>query len=141
MSRLRWGLAALAVAAVLAVPASRAIRSLVMTHGAMASFTALVASGNAQDLDSVRRLCSAGYLARHAIKRAIEGGVVGLPRNIHQNFQVWRQGDEVWLCPTNRVGPVYRFVSEDGTWKFAGLVGMLGPGGRIERTEGDSDLL
>ena len=58
--------------------------------------------------------------------------MVGLPRGIHRNFQAWREGDEVWLCPTDRVGPVYRFVFEGGAWKFDGLVGLLRPGGRVE---------
>jgi hypothetical protein len=67
--------------------------------------------------------------------------MVGFPRNIHKNFQVWSEGDEVWLCPTNRVGPVYRFVLEGASWKFDGPVGVLKPGGQVERGATDSDFL
>jgi hypothetical protein len=141
MRRLGWVLAALAAAALLAFPATRAVRSLGMTRGGMAAFTALVASANAQDLEAVRSFCSRRYLGSHAIGRAPEGGVVGLPRNIHKNFQVWAEGDEVWLCPTNRVGPVYRLVREGGSWKFDGLVGRLVPGGRVERDATELDFL
>ncbi len=133
-------LATLALAALLAAPAWRGIRSLRMSRGGMATFTAVVTSANAQDLDGVRSLCSGRYLAKHAIERSSEGGVVGLPRNIHKNFQVWREGDDVWLCPANRVGPVYRLVFEAGSWKFDGLVGLLRPRGRVElMDEGDAD--
>ncbi|HEY2157758.1 MAG TPA: hypothetical protein VGH33_19165 [Isosphaeraceae bacterium] len=101
------------------------------THGAVASYVALISAANAGDLDGVRRQCSARYGATHRIEAAREGGVVGLPRNIHKNFQAWRNGEDVWLCPTNRVGPVYRFVHEGGAWKFDGPAGVLRPGGRV----------
>ena len=132
MRRVGWALASLVVAGLLVVPLSSVVRSLRMTRGGMATFTALLASSNAQDLDAVRSLCSSRYLASHPIRRSLEGGVVGLPRNIHKNFQVWREGDEVRLCPTNRVGPVYRLVLERGSWKFDGLIGLLRSGGRVE---------
>jgi hypothetical protein len=141
VKRLGWALASLVAMTLLAFPATRIIRSLAMTRGGMAAFTALVASANAQDLEAVRSLCSRRYLGSHAIGRAPEGGVVGLPRNIHRNFQVWTEGDEVWLCPTDRVGPVYRFVREEGSWKFDGLVGRLVPGGRVELDATDRDFL
>jgi hypothetical protein len=136
MKRARWILFGLSVASLLAVPMANVVRSLRMTRGGMATFTSLLASANAQDLDAVRSLCSRSYLASHPIGRSPEGGVVGLPRNIHRNFQVWREGSEVWLCPTDRVGPVYRLVLEGGSWNFDGLVGLLGPGGRVELPDG-----
>ena len=37
--------------------------------------------------------------------------------------------------PTNRIGPVYQFVFEDGRWRFDGLVAILGPWGEIVRTQ------
>jgi hypothetical protein len=132
MRRARWALLALVVASLLVIPASRVVRSLRMTGGGVATFTSLLAFSNAGDLYAVRSLCSRRYLESHRIARSTEGGVVGLPRGIHKNFQAWVEGDEVWLCPTNRVGPVYRFVLEGGTWKFDGLVGLLRPGGRVE---------
>ncbi len=103
-----------------------------MTRGGVATFTNLVGSANAGDLDAVRSLCSRRYLESHRIERSTEGGVVGLPRGIHKNFQAWVEGEDVWLCPTNRVGPVYRFVLEAGAWKFDGLVGLLEAGGQVE---------
>ena len=63
-----------------------------------------------------------------------EGGIGGLPRTINKNFQAWLEGPNVWLCPTNRIGPVYQFVNEDGQWRFDGLVAILRPRGQIIRT-------
>ena len=123
---------AVVVAALLAVPAWRVGRSLAMTRGGMKTFISLLSAANAQDLDRVGSLCSRRYLLAHRVERAREGGVVGLPRNIHKNFQVWAEGADVWLCPTDRVGPVYRLVNEEGSWKVDGLVGLLGAGGRVE---------
>src|SRR4051794_4758512 len=87
---------------VLAFPLGRMARSLAVTHRVVATYTALIAAANAQDLEAVRRRCTARYLRTHPLAPAPEGGVVGLPRNIHKNFQVWREGPDVWLCPTNR---------------------------------------
>ena len=42
--------------------------------------------------------CSAHYLDTHQLRPAPDGGLVGLPRGIHKNFQVWRAGAEVRLC-------------------------------------------
>ena len=69
------------------------------------------------------------------IPTAPDGGLVGLPRNIHKNFQVWRHGENVWLCPTNRIGPIYQFTFENKAWRFDGPVGVLMPGNRVERLE------
>jgi hypothetical protein len=139
MRRVRWVVGVLVVLALVASPAASVVRSLRMTRSGMATFTSLLASANVQDLGAVRALCSRRYLETHPIERSPEGGVVGLPRNIHKNFQVWREGDEVWLCPTNRVGPVYRLVFETGSWKFDGLVGRLGAGGRVEVSDEESN--
>ncbi len=114
-----------------AVVAPRWVGDLRATHGAVASYVALISAGNSGDLDGVRRQCSERYLTTHRIAAAREGGVIGLPRNIHTNYQAWRDGDGVCLCPTNRVGPVYRFVREDGGWKFDGPAGVLETGGRV----------
>ena len=102
---------------------------------AVRAYTELIAAANRRDLDAARAVCTERYLAKHSLKLAQEGGIVGLPRNIHKNFQSWREGQEVWLCPTNRVGPVFRFVNEKGQWKFDGVVGQLMPGGRVEPME------
>jgi hypothetical protein len=132
MSRRRWVMVALVAAGLLVALSARSIQSLMMTRGGVATFTRLLASGNAGDLDAVRSLCTRRYLESHRVALSSEGGVVGLPRVIHKNFQAWVEGDQVWLCPTDRVGPVYRLVIEAGDWKFDGLVGLLGAGGRVE---------
>jgi hypothetical protein len=111
------------------------VASLRATHGSVATYTEILAAANGGDLEGVRRLCSRRYCESHAIKAAKEGGVVGLPRNIHKNFQVWREGPVVLLCPTDRVGPVYQFVYEEGRWKFDGPVGVLRGRGPIERLD------
>jgi hypothetical protein len=95
------------------------------------AYTALLSAANRQDLAAVRSLCTTRYLAAHPPRPAREGGVVGLPRNIHKNFQAWRHGPHVWLCPTNRVGPIYQFVLESGSWRFDGPAGILRPRGQI----------
>jgi hypothetical protein len=79
----------------------------------------------AERLDAARALCSRRYLQAHELNVADEGGIVGIPRNINKNFQAWREGPNVWICPTNRIGPVYQFVFESGSWRFDGPVGIL----------------
>jgi hypothetical protein len=98
---------------------------------AMRNYTALIAAANRQDLEAIQRLCSARYLSTDAPRAAAEGGVVGLPRNIHKNFQAWRHEANVWICPTNRVGPIYQFVFEQGDWRFDGPIGFLYPRGQV----------
>jgi hypothetical protein len=85
-------------------------------------------------LDAARLLCSKRYLTEHPLKLAPEGGLVGIPRNLHKNFKAWSEGNDVLICTLNRVGPVYRFVHEDGRWRFDGLVGILPSRGKMVRT-------
>src|SRR5262249_42407773 len=104
MSRRAWivtlGLVVLlGIALALEIIITRPVRQALTTS------PALLAAANRQDLDAVRRLCTRRYLEAHAPRRARAGGVVGLPRNIHPNHQAWRHGPDVWICPTNRVGP------------------------------------
>ena len=80
---------------------------------------------------AARSLCSTRYLKTHPLAVAAEGGLVGIPRNINKNFKAWREGPNVWICPTNRIGPVYQFVFEDGGWRFDGPVGILRPWGEM----------
>jgi hypothetical protein len=123
----RWKAIALGLAAAIAIAAAvvlMAIRTQPVRE-AVASYTALISAANRQDIEGAQRLCSANYRRSHVLRPAYEGGIVGLPRNIHKNFQAWRQGANVWLCPTNRVGPVYQFVREAGVWRFDGPVGLL----------------
>jgi hypothetical protein len=86
-----------------------------------------------QRLSAARELCSAAYLESHVLKPAPEGGLVGIPRNVNKNFKAWREGPNIWICPTNRVGPIYQFVPEQGRWKFDGPVGLLRSWGEVIR--------
>ncbi len=105
------------------------------TCAAVQVYTALLAAANRQDVSGATALCSSRYRASHTLRPAPDGGLVGLPRNIHKNFQVWRHGAQVWLCPTNRIGPIYQFIYEDDAWRFDGPIGVLMPGNRVERLE------
>lgn len=127
------GLLAVAGAVGVEIALTRPVRE------AVRCYTDLISAANRRDLAAARAVCTDRYLASHDLKLAQEGGMVGLPRNIHKNFQAWREGGEVWLCPTNRVGPVFRFVKEGGRWKFDGVVGQLMPGGRVEPMEETGD--
>jgi hypothetical protein len=98
---------------------------------AVSTYLALMDAADHGDIDAVRRLCTDRYLASHDPEPARGGGVVGLPRNIHKNFRAWRHGQNVWLCPTNRVGPLYQFVFEHDSWRFDGPVGILRPRGEV----------
>jgi hypothetical protein len=115
----------LAAALIFEVVTTRSVR------GAVRVFSELLAVANRNDLPDreriaiARSLCTRDYLRRHGLSLASEGGIVGIPRMMHKNFKAWREGPNIWLCPSNRVGPVYRFVYEDGAWRFDGLVGVL----------------
>jgi len=84
-------------------------------------------------LEAARPLCSSRYLRTHHLAVAGEGGIVGIPRNINKDFKAWREGPNVWICPTNLGSrrPVYQFVLEDGRWRFDGPVGILYPWGEV----------
>lgn len=101
------------------------------TRAAIQAYTRLTAAVNAQDLNLVKGLCTQRFVDTHRLKAAPEGGLVGFPRFIHKNFQAWREGQAVWVCPTNRVGPIYQFIQEAGVWKYDGLVGLLRSGHQI----------
>ncbi len=107
---------------------------------AVRTYSELVSAGNRADLSeeqrlsAARRLCSARYLSTGSLSLGPEGGIGGLPRTINKNFQAWREGPNVWICPTNRIGPVYQFVAENGHWRFDGLIAILRARGEIIRT-------
>jgi hypothetical protein len=109
-------------------------------RGAMRTLSELFTIANRPDLTeenrlaAARSLCTARYLQAHPLAVAAEGGLIGLPRNINKNFKAWREGANVWICPTNRIGPVYRFVFENNRWLFDGPVAILRPWGEIVRT-------
>jgi hypothetical protein len=130
MSRRSVVLGLVVVAAFVAGLATMAIWTRPVRRS-VAAYSELISIANRPDLAPVdrlqqaSRLCSKGYLRTHRLVLAEEGGIVGLPRSIHKNFQAWREGPNVWLCPTNRVGPVYQFVPEGDDWRFDGPVGVL----------------
>jgi hypothetical protein len=109
-------------------------------RGAMRALSELFTIANRPDLTeddrlaAARSLCSARYLKAHPLALASEGGIIGLPRNINKNFKAWREGPDVWICPTNRIGPVYRVVYENNGWRFDGPVAILRPWGELVRT-------
>ena len=111
-------------------------------RGALRAFTSLVALGNRPDLpdsqrlDLARSLCSKRYLAEKPLALSDEGGLKGFPRAIDKNYLAWREGPNVWVCPTKRtntIRPVYQFINEDKEWRFDGLVAILGPSGQVVR--------
>jgi hypothetical protein len=112
-------------------------------RGAMRTLSELFTIANRPDLTDAERkqaaeaLCTARYLKAHPLAIAAEGGIIGFPRNINKNFKAWREGTNVWICPTNRIGPIYQFVFENNRWRFDGPVALLRPWGEIVRT---SDL-
>ncbi|MFM7318409.1 MAG: hypothetical protein ACKO5E_15805 [bacterium] len=142
----RWLALGLAVLCVLAILVWLAL-STRETRAGVTAYTRLTAAVNTQDIEKVRSLCTARYLATHQLRASASGGMVGFPRFIHKNFQAWREGDAVWLCPTNRVGPIYQFLKEDGEWKYDGLIGLLRSGNQIlvmpeeSRQSGDDEML
>jgi hypothetical protein len=109
-------------------------------RGAMRALSELFTLANRPDLteadrlNAARSLCSARYLAAHPLAVTVEGGFIGFPRNINKNFKAWREGPNVWICPTNRIGPVYQFVFENNGWRFDGPVAILRPWGEIVPT-------
>jgi hypothetical protein len=114
------------------------IISTAPVRGAVRTYSELLTIANRPGLKpegrlaAARALCTGRYLATHKLDVAESGeGLVGIPRNLNKNFKGWREGPNVWLCPTNRVGPIYQFVYEDETWRFDGPVGILRPWGEI----------
>lgn len=125
LTKSRAYLIGLAVAGVVIGALAVVVAWTAPTRKSVYAYTELLGAANRQDVDTARRICSTRYLDSHPLRLAPDGGIVGIPRNIHKNFQVWREGPNVWLCPTNRIGPVYQFVYEKGAWRFDGPVGIL----------------
>jgi hypothetical protein len=140
MSKARSITVAAGIALLAAAALAYEIVSTQPLRGAMRTCSELFTIANrpnlsdAERLSVARSLCSAGYLENHPLALAAEGGIVGIPRNINKNFKAWREGPNVWICPTNRIGPVYQFVYENGGWRFDGPVAILRPRGEIVRT-------
>ena len=88
---------------------------------------------DSERLTAARALCSTRYLQKHPLALAPEGGIVNIPRNINMHFKAWHDGPNIWICPRDRVGPVYQFVFEDGRWRFDGLIANMDRYGQIVR--------
>jgi hypothetical protein len=113
------------------VVATRPVREAVRTYSGLVSLGNRTDITEDQQREAARRLCSSRYLSSRGLAFGPEGGIVGLPRTISKNFRAWREGENVWICPTNRIGPVYQFVEEGGGWRFDGLVAVLRDKGEI----------
>ncbi len=131
MSRIRWILMAGAITLILLgglafeIITTRPVRGAIRTCSELFTVANRPGLRESERLDMARALCSARYLRTHTLAVASEGGLVGIPRNLNKNFKAWHEGPNVWVCPTNRIGPVYQFVFEDGAWRFDGPVGIL----------------
>ena len=101
-------------------------------RGAIQSYMRLVAASNRGDVETVRALCTEGYLARTTLNATDGRELDGIPQGIHQNFQGWVQDGAVLFCPSDRVGPVYRLVRGGDGWLFDGPVGVLRGDGRVD---------
>ena len=140
MSRIRIALIALAIAALSLGGLAFEIITTAPTRGALRTCAELFTIANRPDLTDTQRLeaaallCSRRYLKAHPLQLAPEGGIVNLPRNLNKNFQAWREGNNVLICTSDRIGPVYQFIYEDGRWRFDGLIGILQPHGELVRT-------
>ena len=136
MSRIRWILIASAITSIVIgglafeIIATQPVRAG-RCGRAPSSSPSPIGRASASPSGSRRRgrSASARYLQTHALSVAAEG-TRRHPANLNKNFKAWREGPNVWICPTNRIGPVYQFVFENGGWRFDGPVGILAPGVR-----------
>jgi hypothetical protein len=129
------------VAGILVVLAGLGLAYEIISTGpvrqAVRVYAELISVGNRPDLSdaerlaAARKLCSSRFVTARTLQLGPEGGIAGLPRSMNKNFQAWRHGPNVWLCPTNRIGPVYQFVSENGEWRYDGLIALLRPKGEL----------
>jgi hypothetical protein len=142
-NRTRYTLIALAIAALLGAGLAFEIVWTEPVREAVRTYTELVSLGNRPILSEAQRLetleaalslCSVRFRDSGRLSLGPEGGIAGLPRTINKNFQAWRESENIWICPTNRIGPVYQFIREGGHWRFDGLVAILRPKGEIVRT-------
>jgi hypothetical protein len=137
MTRTRWIMIAGAIALIVIgglafeIVATRPVRGAVRTCAELFTIANRPDLDEAERLQTARSLCSARYLRTHTLALAAEGGIIGIPRNLNKNFKAWREGPNVRICTSNRIGPVYQFVFEDGGWRFDGPVGILRAWGEL----------
>lgn len=101
-------------------------------RASMRSLSSLIAAANQGDRTAASRLCTSRFLRESDLTPAPEGGLSGLPRSIDRRFRTWKRGDSVLICPTGREGAVFRFVLEDGIWRYDGLAGFSDHQGLLE---------
>ena len=140
MSRTRTIAIAAAVVVLLLAGLAFEVITTQPVRGAMRTCSELFTIANRPDLtsserlDAARALCSDRYVKAHPLAVSPEGGIKGIPRNINMHFKAWREGPNVWVCPRDRVGPVYQFVYHDGRWRFDGAVALIQRSGQMIRT-------
>jgi hypothetical protein len=143
MAKTRIALIVAAGAMVLTAGLAFEIITTQPVRGALRTCSELFTIANRPDLQdserlaAARALCTDRYLRQHPLSIAPEGGLVNIPRNLNKNFKAWREGPNVLICTSNRVGPIYQFTYEGDRWRFDGLIGILRPWGEVVRT---SDL-
>jgi hypothetical protein len=109
-------------------------------RGALRTCSELFTIANRPDLTDSKRLaaarslCTERYVREHPLAVAPEGGLVNIPRNLYKNYKAWREGPNVLICTSNRVGPIYQFAYERDRWRFDGLIGILRPWGEVVKT-------
>ena len=119
---------AAAVAALIAALVVMGVRTRPVRQSVIA-FTELLAAANVQDLSRSRGSARA-HLAEHPPVPAPEGGIVGLPRNVHPNFQAW-PGPPRLALPHQPRRPDLSIRPRRGAWKFDGPIGLLRGRGQI----------
>jgi hypothetical protein len=140
MTRLRIALISATVVAALLGGLAFEIITTQPVRGALRTCSELFTVANRPDLldserlEAARALCTKRYLREHPLAASREGGLVNIPRNLNKNFKAWRDGQSVLICTSNRVGPIYQFVYEDGRWRFDGLFGILRSWGEVVKT-------
>jgi hypothetical protein len=115
------------------VISTQAVRGAVRTCSELFTIANRDGLTDSQRLTAARALCSSQYLQNHPLAVAPEGGIVNIPRNINMHFTAWHEGPHIWICPRDRIGPVYQFVFEDGRWRFDGLIANMDRYGQIDR--------
>jgi hypothetical protein len=137
MTKTKTSLLVLAIALALVAGFAFEIIATQPVRGALRTCAELFTVANRPDLSDSQRLaaarplCTERYVKEHPLAVAPEGGLVNIPRNLSKNFKAWREGPNILICTSNRVGPIYQFTYEGDRWRFDGLIGILRPWGEV----------
>jgi hypothetical protein len=140
MTKTKTALLVLAISLALVAGLTFEIIATQPVRGAVRTCSKLFTVANRPDLSDSQRLaaarplCTVRYLKEHPLAVAPEGGLVNIPRNLSKNYKAWREGPNVLICTSNRVGPIYQFAYEGDRWRFDGLIGILRPWGEVVKT-------